>query len=192
MIAIGLGLGLSFRRPQLAIEIPVVALTEAGRGNGTVSVSWTGGDTVNIYVDGVLTLSNQTSPVTISGLTNFTEYDIQAKVVIGAVEGDFSNTISAYPTYGPITVPVNPDSVTITVPSGSWTVGTILWGPSVALSTGFSMATEDFSAFWEWMGTYWKNTYTEADDTAVTVSGNLVLFNAPSEPSLTIWNGLEP
>lgn len=156
-----------------------------------IHITWTGGRPVNIFAEGAPYGSNMPSPnAELAGVTNFQEYDIQVKALYGRLVGDFSNTITAYSSYGPLSVPVG--ETTITVPPGVWTVGTVLWGIGGTIPLGFTIALSDVSDLWSWTGSIWESGMDSSDGTNVSVSGDLILILGIGETPFTIWNGLEP
>lgn len=192
MLSLGIGIGVSLaqRVGDSAPSAPV--LTAGASGDGTIAVSWTntGADTYRLYVGGALAQPGLTgTTATATGLTNFQDYNITVRAVVGGVESADSNTVTAYPTYGPVTIPVGETTLTL---HGDWTVGMALWG-TASLPTGTVLAADfngtDYETLYEYIGGgSWEDVYLGGSGTDNAVSGQVVVQNS-SGSSFIIWAG---
>ena len=169
---------------------PTPTLSFVSKADGEIVVSWDGVFNADLYIDNVKVAVNQPSPTALTGLTNFVEVDIKIKPVYGHLQGSFSNVISDYPSYGPVSIPVG--DTTVAVPDGAWTVSTILWGVSGAVPVGFIIVNNDGSDLWAWTGSAWISETTEEDGGAVVLTGNITLVLQSGGTPFSIWNGMEP
>lgn len=177
-------------------DAPVLTSADPSKTSTQLFFEWTlTGDDYEVYVDGVLveTVTGAPSfPYELPELTLFQDYSVKVKAVVGGVSSDFSNTITDYPSYGPVTITGGGATTSgLTVPAGSWTVATLLWGASVPLPTGLEMNRADTNDLYNFDGTNWLDEVdfsTIVDSTAI--SGAFSLINPSS--AFTIWNGLGP
>lgn len=169
---------------------PVLSLSS--QANGSITVDWTntGADTYRLYVDGALAQSGITGTMaTASGLTNFQDYNITVRAVVGGVESADSNTVTAYPTYGPVTIAPGTNTLTL---DGSWTAGTALWG-AVSLPVGIEMQADwngfGYNSLYGYTGSgAWEDEILSGDATDNPVEGQIEISNSSGSP-FTIWVG---
>ena len=165
---------------------PVLSLTS--QANGSITVGWTntGADTYRLYVGGALAQSGITGTMaTASGLTNFQDYNITVRGVVGGIESADSNTVTAYPSYGPVTIPSGgPPSGPYTVPPGAWTVGTVLWGSSAPLQNDLAIY-QGANGYLYADGVFYNDLFEDVSDQEIV--GTFTIVNPGS--SFSIWNG---
>jgi hypothetical protein len=119
----------------------VPTLTATGSGNGTVSLSWTAstglvtGDTYQIEVDGVVTVTGLTGISTVvSGLANGVSHSFRVRAGATGRFSAFSNTVTATPTAPVVPAPSAPTGLTAT--AVATTSITLDWADSTGMQPG--------------------------------------------------------
>ena len=173
------------------LEAPV--LSAGTSSDETIAVNWndTGADSYNLYLGGVIEQSGiLVTSASVSGLTNFQDYNVTVRAVVDGVESLDSNTVTVYPTYGPVTI-VYPGETTLSL-HGNWIVGTALWGSPdlpIGVFMGAAWNGSSYDELYVYGGSgYWEDALMGGDGTNNPVSGQVVVVNDPG-PTFTIWNG---
>jgi hypothetical protein len=172
---------------------PAPVLSLDSKGDETITIEWTGGLAAEIY-DGENVIAGPVSGPSLElvGLTNFQTYNLKAKARDGLLKSAFSNEITTFPSYGPITVPANSESDLVTKPPGAWTLFEIIWGLNPAtMPFGFLITTEDATEIYTWVGTEWEDGILGGSAPDVAITQNFFVTNPTSE-QLSFWNGIEP
>ena len=112
-------------------------------------------------------------------------------MLLGA--GPSGGVESAQAPYGPVTIAASTETP-ITVPPGTWTVGTLLWGPSAPLVAG------EIELVWDGGsqlviyagGDAWEDELLGGDATGYAIPAGTSVGVINTGGAFTIWNGVEP
>jgi len=175
---------------QVSPPSPTPTLSITTKANESLTLEWDGVFPANVYVDDSLVLINQISGTAITGLTNFIDVEVKIKALLGNLEGSFSNAVTDYPSYGPISCPSAGSSGVINLPAGSWTLSTLFWGVSPNLE-GIYIYNGDYTIGYHFVGGIWMNEITATPAGDEVIDFNFELFS-DQLGTFTMWNGQGP